>query len=53
MGGVSRLSGLDKLDAIEILASTTKIQTIGKFQKMPAFPSPGKHKKLCCQEKLY
>ena len=48
-----RVSGLDKLDAIEILSSTTTIQAIGNLQKMPIFPSPGKCKKLCCQERLY
>ena len=35
--GMLRVSGLDKLDAIEILASTTKIQAAGKFHKMPIF----------------
>ena len=37
--GVYRVSDLDKLDAIEILASTTKIQAIGKFQQCLFFLS--------------
>ena len=39
-----KVSGLDKLDAIEILASTTKIQAAGQSKKC-LFSSPGKHKK--------
>ena len=34
-----RVSGLDKLDAIEILVSTTKIQAIGKIKKCLFFLS--------------
>ena len=35
---MSRVSGLDNLDAIEILVSTEKIQAVRKFQKIPVFP---------------
>ena len=50
---MSRVSGLDKLDAIEILASTTKIQAVGKIQKNARFSSPGKCEKVYCLERLY
>ena len=36
-----RVSGLDKLDAIEILASTTKIQALANSKNF-CFSSPGK-----------
>ena len=47
-----RVSGLDKLDAIEMLATTTKIQAVVKIQKNVRFTSPGKRKKLYCLERL-
>ena len=38
-GGGYKGSVLDKLDAIDILASTTKIQAVSKFQKCLFFLS--------------
>ena len=45
MMGVSRISGLDKMDTIEILAFTPRIQAVGKIHEMSIF-SPDKHKNL-------
>ena len=52
-GGGYKGSGPDKLDAIEILASTTKIQAVSNLHKMFSFSSPGKRKKMYFKESIY
>ena len=50
--GASRISDLDKLNAIEILAFTTNAQATGTLQKCLIVVFPGKHRKSILTDNL-